>query len=530
MQQAPERTVRLPSGASFSYATAPALAHIWSCTRERSVMRTIAHGSVLIITVHDDKRWSEVVHEVFSHEQARTFPLTFHLAGALLLAGSGRLPDEAALMIAGTITSTLQPFFSVGAASDVADVALEATILQALQPRQETLQLPEGHWDLARWCVRFGLRLWELHGVQARACGTRHWRDSGGWFEHLRSQCAGLVVPLVRHKRSALAVDETTAGRLRDRVRMRSEAWLDYIALAAGPLREETVPVVLPGGLGTGLHQDLNPNTTPPMELGRAEVLRRLADALLHKPDRPTPRHLHRPLNVVVPHLLRPVLAPYGLMRLTIIPELDGLFIAAYNASGQQLGAAWWGATSSSADYAPLALSPAAWTALHIVLAALWHDLCANAIKVSEPRHQNPMRSERVSKRSKRKTTQIRLPPIVYEAAWSSEEEQRLIEAYVQRPGRYRLLPGGWMERSTQRAFQRRQEAAAARAVAENWDPPPPGFTFVKRHFRPGSPGDAPVEARPQVVSRALMSVALGVGVELGDLELRDDEIDDISG
>lgn len=295
-----------------------------------------------------------------------------------------------------------------------------------------------------------------------------------------------------------------------------AEAIIDWLALAGGP--GEPPAEILPDGLGAniealGLDEVAVDRSMP---LDQAHDLQRLAAILLSRVERPMPRYIGRPLDVMLSPSLLPRLALWKISGVRVIPHPRGMWVAALSRDGVHIAAAWWAAQPESSERYPLTFPAAAWTLMHPIFAALWHDLCADAIVVHRRPHDSTTNSAEAqpttARPARRKPTKrhILLPPPRYVGEWGSNEERAAIDRYVLVGHGYRRLPAGWEERESRRDFQQRQERAAERARSEGMDAPPPGFTYVssyERGVRSARTGQQPYVVR----SRGLFTLMLGL-------------------
>ncbi len=487
---------------------------LWNVHMSRSRLTIIVRRSVTAFTQSPDRhRWSQRSATIGADPACGGLSLATHLL--LVLIGQQQRLDAATVVIAAQIAASLMQADSNTAVPQVA-VLRDRDISERVSAYidQGTLDV-EGRWNTARCLVQIGQRLWHLRGDKAARHGTIPLTSVPGATDgtHLKSMAAALVTPLAARDLPlplAQPVDDPVAAALQ-----RIDAWIDWISLAAGP--DPIPPSLLPEGLSSSHIDEVprNGDNALDMPADRAVLLNDLADALLAEPDLPAPRAMYQSLLVPAPRLLTPLLSPWHIANLLIVPAPTGLWVATLNSTDQPLAAAWWPAERGMSRV-PLSFAPSCWMTLHPILAALWHDLCAAAVVVdADPIEPAP--EPRVNPRKKtqsRRQIVLPSPRTRRRAAWSSDAEQQAIETYAHVDPRYRPLPTGWQDRADRIDFQRRRQAAAARAESEGWPVPPPGYTFVRGHYRPGT--SEPRDERPRIVSRGLMSVALGL---LGTVE-----------
>jgi hypothetical protein len=251
------------------------------------------------------------------------------------------------------------------------------------------------------------------------------------------------------------------------------------------------------------------------LSVEQATALHDLARVLLAERDRPVPRLLHRVIDIAVPHDLFPRLARWQIALLRVQPFPDGMFVAALDATGASMAAAWWPARPDTAARHPLSFPAAAWVVLHPVLAGIWHDLCADALQVPDARPPRPHpRPEREPPpRAARGRSPCVLPPPrpVPRVAWASADDRARIARACALRGAYRRLPPAWEQRVGRDDFCTRRQAAADRATRYGYPPPPPGFTFVRPHTRGIGEPDPGQHPAARVRPRGLFALALGL-------------------
>jgi hypothetical protein len=181
------------------------------------------------------------------------------------------------------------------------------------------------------------------------------------------------------------------------------------------------------------------------------------------------------------------------------------------------MAAAWWEAAAEAGSRAPTSFPPAAWIYMHAVLAAVWHDLCADAIIIPPaPDLKTSLRTDEPSGRRLKTHTaphRILLPPVrAQPAIWADAADRAALARATAGGHGYRRLPQDWQQRRDRPDFQHRQAAAAQRAIDHGYPPPPPGFTYV-RPFMRGLVHGEPLRQLDQVTvrSRGLFTLLLGL-------------------
>jgi hypothetical protein len=407
-----------------------------------------------------------------------------------------------------------------------------------LRESEDLPPAPAGVWNAARYLLCCGEQAWQLRGEQARFWGSfPAWDAPGSEAERIRQQ-RGLLAKvaalgLTRQQRAALPLPVAPAAVL-------EFAWWDWIALAAGPTSPQRT--LRPGwGLGefrgSKLEASLNPYYLA-LSVEHSRSLETLARTLLVKPERPYPRYIGRVLALGLPLRLLPRLRGWGIDRLLVQVEAHGLYLSTLDRAGGCIGAAWWEPDPTPHVRVPSCFPAAAWMVLHAVCAALWRDLCANAIVVG-PR-PSPLTSGAPTgdrgggkkRRKKRPGGRISLPPVrsaparAEEATWAEGDDQERIERTARTANWYRLLPGGWEQREAKPDFQRRRAQAIARARAALQPDPPPGFTFVHRLTEEERLARLPDESPPIVRARGLLALSLVLQEQAIEFATREEEQD----
>lgn len=394
----------------------------------------------------------------------------------------------------------------------------EMTVLGGLQRFGDVL--PATPWTRAWWLVKVGRLLWRIDGIPAAAWGTL----PIGAVHQIMERKTMMVVPLLAAWSGmpddlpfAIAPDAVNTW----------DAWIDWSSLAYGP--GPPPAIMRPRGLGhvTGGLLETNPDPTlTQLSTERAQVLFDTAMHLLAQQQRPAPRYIDQTLQVLMPETVIPELRMWNIHALVIVPNPDGLWCSVTNNNGESMGATWWQADAHTGIRVPLAFPPAAWVVLHAVLAALWADLCADAVTIESPnpRQQTGPRRERGGGRP----TPIVLPPPRYHratppvpATWITPDEEAILDRTRLMGRSYRRLPAGWEERRDNPDFQRRRTAAQHRAGQEGVAPPPDGWTFVAsftKTMRGSSAGSdaSPTSAAPRSVrSTGLTAMVVALNADL---------------
>lgn len=256
----------------------------------------------------------------------------------------------------------------------------------------------------------------------------------------------------------------------------------------------------------------------PDMNQATFIAARAIATPLLTT-DNPQPRHMGRAMTVLVDSEVMPQLHYFEVASLEVVPERGGLWVLVRDAQDLVIGGFWWMAHADQILYCPTTMMAQAWIFLHATLAALWHDLCANAEIVTLARPTKRGRSG-IPKQRPLMSASVYAPArkyeyVVHEATWADEHEYRTIREAQRCAHFYRLLPEGWQERSARPDFQQRRRNAEERAAANGHPSPPEGFTYVSPHLR-GGHGELPAQ-RTILRAQGLYQLALAVkGIKIG--------------
>ena len=247
-----------------------------------------------------------------------------------------------------------------------------------------------------------------------------------------------------------------------------------------------------------------------------------MSTVLLRDVARP-PRYLQEILAIPLDTTLLPTVAAWGIGTLHISPRRDGLYVRPVDTKQLPIKCFWWAAQPTSAERVPNAMRGGIWPVMHLVLSALWHDLCAAAEVIERDDDQPPRAPSKPRSAAKRSRRSITLPPVQYR--WGSTDERAALRAAHTVASAYRLLPQGWDARQDDRSFQARRVAATDRAAAYGCPAPPPGMTFVRPHQRGTSDDEtAPPQIR-EIRARGLHTVALVLAS--GGLVAQEDGVDD---
>lgn len=398
----------------------------------------------------------------------------------------------------------------------VSDRQIDQLVQETLTVGQERLTFHGDMWALARTLFAYAAALWHLRGARAAYWGSLDIRQHpNNATMIILVLLSGLVPP------APGVLPVPFAPRV-----LLHYAVLDWLALAAGPTDPPFALVGAGIGMETNAHMALGrTDERGNLSLAHGKALSDLAATLLASTERPAPRHIGKMLDIAIPPDLIGRLAVFDVTGVLVVPHQHGLWIAAQDEHGTSVALAWWSAAASSAERAPLTFPPAGWMLIHTLLAALWHDLCADAIEVDarpSPRTTGIYDPHGRQTPPAQHHRRVMLPPVRYRARWGSDEERRILSHYTLVDVGYRRLPRGWQERCERADFERRQEAAAVRARANGYDAPPPGFTYVAPHQRPvmrltGEPV-MPRETM-KVRSRGLFTLLLGLRREAMESE-----------
>ncbi|PDV97773.1 hypothetical protein [Candidatus Chloroploca asiatica] len=505
----PQLTTTLPNGVVATVEAAPHDIDLAHWHRNHAVI--ITDNTVITLRLRRRDQLALTAQHAGAWLAATPVPMTPLLALALSTL-TGELPEPWHLSILRFVGATLPPL-NVPDHEPAALRAIRALVYEALHRETDDpgLDLGGDRWVVARMLGCYGEALWALRGADARRWG---------------SLPLGVPTdpPLLRILVGMAGVMHRTAQRaghvtlpLADGGHP-TDAIIDWLALVAGPAPPPAA--LLPGGLGrVSTHTLVVGSATEPLTLDpqRAEALRDLAAILLARVSRPAPRYLGEVLDLTIPPGLMAEVTAWNIARVRVIPHPEGLWVAVGGADDEAAAVAWWGATPASSTRFPISFPPAAWLLMHAILAALWHDLCAEAI-VMEPQPDaappaRPSGAREATGRGPGGGRSVRLPPVRYLAHWGSDEDRALINAYVLAGHGYRRLPSGWEARQDRRDFQRRTTAAADRAHAHGLDAPPPGYTYVAPHQRPAGriQADEGLAAPRQVQARGLFTLRLGL-------------------
>jgi hypothetical protein len=379
---------------------------------------------------------------------------------------------------------------------------IERWINDSLAVGSEAFQVPDEPWSLALVLCGIGRKLWTLRGAAAEWWGGNPITNEPGSIGQFLM--LALSSTMLHTAKLPIPFSENL---------VKNEALLDWLAIAAAP--DDPPLDIIPAGLGANIESEFTRSVAPGLPWDQAKALRELATILLTRAARPTPRYIGKSLDITLTPDIVSRLAAWSIVGLRVVPHPRGLWFAVLDKNGDHIAAAWWWARTESFQRHPLTFPPAAWVLLHPILAALWHDLCADSIEVQ--RRPNPVGRSGSSGSPKKKSGLRRwlsLPPPRYVGQWGSPEEVNAISHYVLVGRGYRRLPRGWEGREGHKDFQKRQEAAAERAQREGFAPPPPGYTYVSAHQR-GVRGSARDETQPQPVyvvkSQGLFTLRLGL-------------------
>lgn len=362
---------------------------------------------------------------------------------------------------------------------------------------------PAGRWNQARIMLLLGERYWRLSREEATKAGTTPLALEQEQYEQ-RMEMAIVA---------GIALQEGLAGPPAGWLHPDphpADAWLDYAALRCGP---DGVPAALLdiGRRGSSLIETSDESGERSLSADQADRLLLQARHLLADVDRPYPRHIGQALDVRVLRATLPQLAAWEIATLRVVPHPEGLWVACLDADGEIAARAWWAASPEAGERAPVTIPPACWVLLHTVLAALWHDLCADAIEIeisSSRPHRQPQRE-----RERKQSAVIQLPPTrYYRAHWMEPVSDQTLEEIRRGGNCYRRLPDEWEERRARPDFIQRQRQAAERAERHGAPPPPPGYTYVRPWI--SGPDAEYDDARPsraprRVISRGLLSLIL---------------------
>lgn len=273
-----------------------------------------------------------------------------------------------------------------------------------------------------------------------------------------------------------------------------SEIWMDWAAVAAGPAPPDAA--LWTRGMGAPFSHPIHESQSKDRAMLWEDVERiaGVADALLADRQRPLPRLIGKLVRIPLPTHLLPVWKSWDISSLAAQIHAEGMYLSLRSHADDAVSVVWWDADPSSVSKTPLTMPPAAWVLTHATAAAIWHDLCAEAIIVTDPAHpaissaherghRSPPQSAMPKHQRQNRRKSMLLPPrrAAYAAGtWGDAAEHDQICAAIARSAHYRRLPTGWHEREDQRVVIARRRAAADRAQRSGFPAPPPGYTFVR--------------------------------------------------
>lgn len=401
------------------------------------------------------------------------------------------------------------------------DTMLRNWAVASLTGEQGLLPL-SGPWNIIRAHIYLGQMAWQLPPGTQRwwaSYETPHTQEQfDAALDHLMG--AGVICGLASLFIPAKVRDQYLK-RTPNLLNQRPETlalWSDVLALELGPAPPPAD--LIPEGIGfhyrTPFEAWTYSRTTEALTLPDAALLE-TASVLLHTVDRPVPRYLGQLIDVAVPADLLRALATWQISKIRVQPQAGGLWVAFWtnNPYPRVMAATWWGATATSARHTPITLPSSAWVMTHLVLAALWYDLCADAITLTTPGPTiaPSTRPQQAARRARKRRTTVTLPPIrhIAQAQWAEAADRQLLQKACAVGHGYRRLPPDWQNRSTKPATRRCRSAACTRAAAYQCPPPPPGFTFVKPYLRGADLPTTPpgVDSAPRVRARGLFTLLL---------------------
>lgn len=475
-----------------------------------------------------------------SLKQRQHFPETARLAGGTIpdlplatalalafIAHSHQLPSRTQVGILGKLAVEIEARVDFDASvPQLSASQVTEAVRQACAARTEAVSPPAGVWNAARFLIGLGKALWELRGAEAAWWGSvPAYGDADDPFA-TRAQLSVLASLLLSEEQRKgipypLGNPPTT------------DSWLEWIVLAAGPNKPS--PLVRAPSRGGEAYNLIRSEEVPDeLQLSprHAHQLHQLAVQLVRSALRPTPRYLGRVVRVEIPSDLLPRLAQWHIDSILVQIEHGGLYVSLFDQKKLGAASAWWSIDLPSDPNllrVPATFPASLMILLSAVLAALWHDLCAESIVLPPPdelqgdapsSQPTPLPGTKQGKKKHGKPAQryISLPPVKrapQTVQWADAVDREALRHATRGGHGYRPLPTGWEERQERRDFQERQREAALRAQKYLYPPPPLGFTYVKPFVRGASLGEISEEEGaqplPKVRSRGLFSLILGL-------------------
>ena len=417
-----------------------------------------------------------------------------------LITHMSRLPHASQFESASTLSVLLSQFLAAYPSSTAVgqpDSDLKAQIRQTLLSGSSGLVLPTHRWDLARYLVLLGTQAWRMRGADAYWWGT---------LGTVPSAVDNVILAVA----AATVFDAKIAGTLPYTVANSPGRLLlpELLPMLSGP--DLLPPALIPThGIGGADDPDhpltVNAKHSDPISLTteQCQLLTACAIQNLTQIDRRLPRLLGQMLTMPLPTDLLPDLAAWHIAQLVVQVHPEGLFVGICDSPDTIFVSTWWPASPTAGDRVPLSVPPGVWPLVHNTLAALWHDLLADAIVVESAGPGDSTTAQKNSPpRRQLGTSTVQLPPLRYkrpaQAQWVSAEDTATIRRACQIGPTHRHLPPGTQARD-----------AELRATASGYPAPPPGYTFVRGYTR-GGRGDTttPAPVR-QVRAQGLFRLAL---------------------
>ena len=493
----------------------PAPAALTAVTWSRSTLIVTMHGWSVQIPAKRRADLPRAIREALSAPEGQQLPFSILLVLAWI-EHTGRLPDDAGLTAARMVATAwipLPPPIEERSVDDVLQVGHAFVHYVPTEP-----------WPRARWLIRLAAAVWTCRGDEARPWG----RIPLEAWDTIISTPATMTFSLL----AGWCRPPTLPIPYADTMELAADAYIEWMSLAVGP----TPPprILRPDGLGAPTESPLamSADDTHALSHDRGTLFIDTARSLLTTPQRPGPRYVQRALLLDVPLDLLPELRPWGLARVLVIPEHQGLWCSLLDAHDVSVGAIWWDATPDTASAVPLAVPPSFWVCLHLLLAALWFDLCQERLVLSGDSRQGTDVQTPASHPSSQRPQKRRLPPprskphqrhAPQHVTWIAEANRAQLQRTVLLGNAYRRLPAGWEDRIALPDFHRRRAAAEQRARDHGAAPPPPGWTFVQPFLKGAAlPPAADVsDSDPlPILSRGLVALVLAFR---GDQTIDDD-------
>lgn len=285
-------------------------------------------------------------------------------------------------------------------------------------------------WDWARAWTLLGDALWLRLAERdsARLMG-RIAVTSNLTHHHL---ALGLA-PVLAHPRRWRSLPAPIAGNARI-----SDIWLDWASVAAGPTTPD--PLLWTHGVGDALDHPLQTSDHHrALPLDDADRLIGVATDVLADRDRPMPRLIGQIVRVPLPTDLLPVWTTWDIDALVVQIHHEGMFLSLRTPEDRTAAVAWWDAHPESGRWTPLVIPTAAWVLVHATAAAIWHDLCADAIAIAagnsgSGRLRHPSQAPAASRHPSSRPTPVMCPPrrrVLAVGAWGDAGEHEHIRSAV---------------------------------------------------------------------------------------------------